>query len=49
MRQVRLLVPVHHRLRLLTFPMRAGIGDAVPVRHETVEALSLWHFSYIAK
>ena len=36
-KQVRLLVPVHHRLRLLTFPMRAGIGDAVPVRHETVE------------
>jgi hypothetical protein len=29
--------------------MRAGIGDAVPVRHETVEALSLWHVSYIAK
>src|SRR5215207_3067784 len=24
---VRLLVPVHHRLRLLTFPMRAGNGN----------------------
>jgi len=32
---VRLLVSVHHRLRLLTFPMRAGNGNAVPVRPET--------------
>ena len=28
---VRLLGPVHHRLRLLTFPMRAGNGGAVQV------------------
>jgi hypothetical protein len=33
--KVRLLVPVHHWLRLLTFPMRASNGNAVPVRHET--------------
>src|SRR5207245_1619249 len=32
---VRLLGSVHHRLRLLTFPMRAGNGNAVPVRPET--------------
>jgi hypothetical protein len=25
---------VHHRLRLLTFPMRAGNAGAVPVRPE---------------
>src|SRR6476620_12753484 len=31
---VRLLVSVHHRLRLLAFPMRAGSGNAAPVRHE---------------
>src|SRR5215813_4942664 len=30
--EVRLLGSVHHRLRLLTFPMRAGNGGAVPVR-----------------
>ena len=33
--RVRLLGSVHHRLRLLTFPMRAGNGNAVPVRPET--------------
>src|SRR5262249_38680688 len=33
--RVRLLVPVHHRPRFLTFPMRAGSGNAAPVRHET--------------
>ena len=27
--------PVHHRLRLLAFPMRAGNGSAAPVRPET--------------
>src|SRR5262249_28071167 len=32
--EVRLLASVHHRLRLLTFPMRAGNGGAVPVRPE---------------
>jgi hypothetical protein len=32
--RVRLLGSVHHRLRLLTFPMRAGSGYAVPVRPE---------------
>src|ERR1700756_1981800 len=32
--RVRLLGSVHHRLRLLTFPMRAGSGSAVPVRSE---------------
>src|SRR5215472_292109 len=32
--EVRLLGSVHHRLRLLTFPMRAGNGGAVPVRPE---------------
>ena len=32
--RVRLLGSVHHRLRLLTFPMRAGKGNTVPVRPE---------------
>jgi len=32
--RVRLLGSVHHRLRFLTFPMRAGNGYAVPVRPE---------------
>src|SRR6516162_544706 len=32
--EVRLLASVHHRLRLLTFPMRACNGGAVPVRPE---------------
>ena len=27
-------MPVHHRLRLLAFPMRARDGDAALVRHE---------------
>src|SRR5437764_14851061 len=31
---VRLLGSVHHRLRLLAFPMRAGNGTTVPVRPE---------------
>jgi len=33
--RVRLLGSVRHRLRLLTFPMRAGSGKAAPVRPET--------------
>src|SRR6516162_9582607 len=32
--RVRLLGSVHHRLRLLTFPMRAGNGNAVPIKPE---------------
>ena len=33
--RVRLLGSVHHRLRLLAFPMRAGNGRTVPVKPET--------------
>ena len=33
--RVRLLGSVHHRLRLLTFPMRAGGGNPAPVKPET--------------
>ena len=38
--RVRLLGSVHHRLRLLTFPMRAGSGNAVPVKPETSQLLT---------